>query len=477
MLGANATPAAILLLISMWADPDLLVDEGRPASLGIDGGAFDEELLALDRRLTLPEQMLTKVDRATMATGLEARPPLLDPRVVAIARMAPLSAHVRDAVGKQLLRGLVPRLIDPALLDRPKMGFDPPVGAWLRGPLRSWADELLQEDALRASGISGTAEVARRWSRHLSGASSEEQRLWTAPPVPALVPIRARRRQWQDVDRADPSRVQDAGCRGAQGRDHRRRRRARAARVGDALRPRRRALPTPAALEARRQPLWRITSLGGGERRTGGRLPRLPPVALRRRGQNLVGRPSGGHGDPPRPSGTRDLQDAHPAGHRRAASRRCGLHLQHAQRSEPSWLPEDGLGADRPPHPVGTAEEPALASRHRPGPRPCWLLGRAHHGRSARERGAPRRRGSTSSSPRPSQWTIASAPTGPPRTSDGATTTTCSATGCSWPAPTRPRGRAASGSVREALPARRRSATSWYRRAIPPCGVDWCGAW
>jgi asparagine synthase (glutamine-hydrolysing) len=208
-LAASDSPSAITALIAMWDDPGALVDGARARPLGVGGGSFADELLELDRRLTLPEQMLTKVDRATMRVALEARPPLLDPRVVAIARQASIDQHVQGGAGKQLLRALVPRLIDPALLDRPKMGFDAPIGGWLRGPLRMWADELLAPDALRETGISGVDEVARRWAAHLSGSSSEEYRLWTLlqyqlwhrtehqrrpipDPVPAAVTARSR---------------------------------------------------------------------------------------------------------------------------------------------------------------------------------------------------------------------------------------------------------------------------------------------
>jgi asparagine synthase (glutamine-hydrolysing) len=179
VLGAAATPEAIAALVGLWPDPGALTGNADRYDLGVQTARFEDDLLELDRRLTLPEQMLTKVDRATMAVGLEARPPLLDPRVVAIARAVPFAEHVSRGQGKQLLRRTVARLVDPALLDRPKMGFDPPIGEWLRGPLRAWADELLRPDALRASGITGTTEVTRSWSRHLSGTSSEEQRLWT----------------------------------------------------------------------------------------------------------------------------------------------------------------------------------------------------------------------------------------------------------------------------------------------------------
>lgn len=179
VLGAATTQEAIAALVGLWPDPAALTGSADRYDLGSTTDRFEDDLLELDRRLTLPELMLTKVDRATMAIGLEARPPLLDPRVVAIARSVSFAEHVSGGQGKQLLRRAVARLVDPALLDRPKMGFDPPIGVWLRGPLRSWADDLLQPDALRASGITGTAEVGRSWSRHLAGASSEEQRLWT----------------------------------------------------------------------------------------------------------------------------------------------------------------------------------------------------------------------------------------------------------------------------------------------------------
>ena len=179
VLGSSATPEAILALVAMWADPSALGVGGTPLHLGMGSGTFGDELLALDRRWTLPEQMLTKVDRATMHVALEARPPLLDHRVVALARRAAFADHVQDGVGKQLLRALVPRLIDPALLDRPKMGFDPPFGSWLRGPLRGWADQLLAPDALAASGITRPEAVTAAWQDHLAGASGLDAKLWT----------------------------------------------------------------------------------------------------------------------------------------------------------------------------------------------------------------------------------------------------------------------------------------------------------
>ena len=179
VLGAASMEDAIRDLVTIWPRPADLLAGAVPYDLELDDGSFASEMLDLDRRITLPEQMLTKVDRATMAVALEARPPLLDPRVVAVARATPVSRHVRDGRGKQLLRGVLPELIAGHLVDRPKMGFDPPIGAWLRGPLRSFAAELLAPSALRASGITGARAVRESFDRHQAGAAGEDYRLWT----------------------------------------------------------------------------------------------------------------------------------------------------------------------------------------------------------------------------------------------------------------------------------------------------------
>jgi asparagine synthase (glutamine-hydrolysing) len=169
----------------IWMDPAALT--GRGADVRAEGASFGEALLSHDRGCTLPEQMLAKVDRATMRVALEARPPLLDPRVVAQARSTPLDILVRGGKGKAPLRDVVSRLIDPALLDRPKMGFDPPIGEWLRGPLREWATERLAPSELRASGISGTEVVREAWDRHQAGRSNEDYRLWSVLQYQAWV--------------------------------------------------------------------------------------------------------------------------------------------------------------------------------------------------------------------------------------------------------------------------------------------------
>ena len=138
-----------------------------------------ESMLWLDTVMVLPDEMLTKVDRASMSTGLEVRVPFLDHRVVEWAWALPLSAKVQGGHGKQIVREVLHRHVPAALVDRPKMGFDPPLGAWLRGPLRPWAEELLGADRLRRDGWLDAAIVRRHWDEHRAGSRNWDYRLWS----------------------------------------------------------------------------------------------------------------------------------------------------------------------------------------------------------------------------------------------------------------------------------------------------------
>jgi asparagine synthase (glutamine-hydrolysing) len=146
------------------------------AAPGIDGVA--DQMLYLDTAVTLPDGMLTKVDRASMGESLEVRTPLLDHRVVELAWRLPYAAKVHRGEGKWILRRVLDRYLPRELVDRPKMGFDPPIDAWLREPLRDWASDLLDPRALKDAGLE-PGPVRRYWSEHQAGTRNRGGPLWT----------------------------------------------------------------------------------------------------------------------------------------------------------------------------------------------------------------------------------------------------------------------------------------------------------
>ncbi|OHV88427.1 asparagine synthase (glutamine-hydrolyzing) [Mesorhizobium sp. ORS 3428] len=126
----------------------------------------------------LPGDILVKLDRASMANGLEGRCPILDHRVVEFAWRLPADAKVRNGKGKWILRHLLGRYLPQQLIDRTKQGFDVPVGAWLRGPLRTWASDLIATARLSGAGILDFAKVDACWRAHLDGKQDRARDLW-----------------------------------------------------------------------------------------------------------------------------------------------------------------------------------------------------------------------------------------------------------------------------------------------------------
>jgi asparagine synthase (glutamine-hydrolysing) len=172
-------------LVSQHRDPSSLVIGATEKPIWADGQAmrldrtdFSERMMFHDLVGYLVDDILTKVDRAAMAVSLETRVPMLDHRVVEFAWRLPLHMKVRDGQGKWLLRQVLDRYVPRHLVERPKMGFGVPLDAWLRGPLREWADTLLDERRIRDEGYFDPRPIRQKWNEHLSGRRSWQYWLW-----------------------------------------------------------------------------------------------------------------------------------------------------------------------------------------------------------------------------------------------------------------------------------------------------------
>lgn len=172
-------------LVSHQKDPAALVLGGaEPPTLLTDRAlwpAFSDlpsHMMYLDAKTYLPDDILTKVDRASMAVSLEARVPLLDHRLVEFAYALPLNMKLRSGQSKWLLRQVLYRHVPPSLMDRPKMGFGVPIEHWLRGPLREWGENLLNEKRLREEGFFNPAPIRDMWTQHQNGTRRWHYYLW-----------------------------------------------------------------------------------------------------------------------------------------------------------------------------------------------------------------------------------------------------------------------------------------------------------
>lgn len=173
-------------LVSQWADPGALmpgIAEARGVlwngTLAADRPDDMGRMQLADMATYLPDDILTKVDRASMAVALEARVPLLDHRVVEFAWRLPRKFMVRNGQGKAILRDILYKYVPRELIERSKMGFGVPIDVWLRGPLREWAEDLLDERRLRDGGLLDPAPIRKAWRDHLSGTVNRQYALWT----------------------------------------------------------------------------------------------------------------------------------------------------------------------------------------------------------------------------------------------------------------------------------------------------------
>ena len=171
--------------VSFWPNPgEALANAQEPPyaltepTPGVLHGDPIKTLMWRDLNWYLPDDILTKVDRAAMACSLETRIPLLDRRIVEFAMGLPVALNLQGGVGKQVLRQVLYRHVPQHLVDRPKQGFAVPIGAWLRGPLRDWAESLLDERRLRDQGLWHTNALRWVWQEHLSGREDYSFDLW-----------------------------------------------------------------------------------------------------------------------------------------------------------------------------------------------------------------------------------------------------------------------------------------------------------
>jgi asparagine synthase (glutamine-hydrolysing) len=172
-------------LVSKWNNPgEIVIGEKEPPTLLTRRSEwpvlpdFEERMMYLDAMTFLPDDILVKVDRAAMGVGLETRVPFLDYRIVELAWRLPLSMKIHHGQGKQILRDILYKYVPHKLIERPKQGFGIPLGDWLRGPLRDWAETLLDESLLKRQGFFNPGPILLRWKEHLSYKHDWEHSLW-----------------------------------------------------------------------------------------------------------------------------------------------------------------------------------------------------------------------------------------------------------------------------------------------------------
>ena len=185
-LGAEDEAGLYASVVSHWSAPESLVAGARePGSRARsypgdapDFADFREWMMYTDSLTYLPDDILAKVDRASMAASLETRVPYLDPRIIALAWSLPIAWRAERGESKKVLRRMLHRYVPAALVERPKAGFAIPLARWLRHELRDWAEALLEPERIAREGIFDPAPIRKAWDEHLSGRRDWQHHLW-----------------------------------------------------------------------------------------------------------------------------------------------------------------------------------------------------------------------------------------------------------------------------------------------------------
>jgi asparagine synthase (glutamine-hydrolysing) len=185
ILKVNERESLYWILLSYWMDPSSVVlGANEPLTQLTDKTKWAKiddimhVMMYLDTIMYLPDDILVKVDRASMGVSLESRVPLLDHRIIEFAWKLPIEMKVKGTLGKVPLRNLLYRYVPKQLVDRPKKGFGVPIHEWLRGPMRSWAEELLDESRLNSEGYFAAKPIRQKWNEHVSGRRNWQAQLW-----------------------------------------------------------------------------------------------------------------------------------------------------------------------------------------------------------------------------------------------------------------------------------------------------------
>jgi asparagine synthase (glutamine-hydrolysing) len=185
-LTMGSREAIYLHTLSHWDPSQVVLNSHEPSAVHesiielaqLPNVKLEEVMMLTDLLNYLPDDILTNVDRASMAVSLEARVPLLDHRVVEFAWKLPPHFKIRNGTSKWILRQILYKYVPAEIMERPKMGFRVPIDSWLRGPLREWAEDLLSEDNLARHGFFHVPSIRTKWKEHLSGARKWQYLLW-----------------------------------------------------------------------------------------------------------------------------------------------------------------------------------------------------------------------------------------------------------------------------------------------------------